>query len=1000
MRMAIKWERHASVYCSIVDGSLMEVGDNFTDEELVPFLPLLSTCLLDPSPSASKTFLSKICDLAMKNELLPYLTLDYICVENDIVFLSKDEGSNGFASLDPTQKLTTLCRALQKNPSLNQEDWLLACLCEENIEELGWLLSLILLNMPNILSVDDLVSKLLGFKDGPDLLTQAAANVSELYLPLVSHLLDMAPTDQVISAARLTTITNLVALNPPLSHSILSRMAETRKDCMFATRVVCERLDDNAVCHFLRTHLLDRKGLVSTLIGKSAAKHTAAVVLNRLLAMIGAAVTSQSVEPLTDLLLSMICLYHRCGLKLPPSDLTLITTFICRRHINSDGHLTAALAALIATPTLTFSMSVPVALSYQVEPHISTWLEWMRAETETSSRPALARDLLYVGLGIVGGRSEAICSYFAETLRLQKVYVHQRQLDQWKTLFINSCLSEADLTVRCATLPITHSLSASSGNRLPIHAMAELMSANAFTKHSVDISSWMQEQLVDLALPIHSHLADLTIRFAIEAAQKNVTGLSPQFVENVFVGEILDESKLTVRILVLLYLLCYRTKKNAVKGEEIYPNSIYTRLPIRYLLSVMETRYDDFARARCHLIRLATDIFPHMLPTVDSLKIAKSRCVGRKITESIEEFEENLCSTDVMVSVKAAQRLDAAPLTDQVRFVPCLARAFISSLDSTPQTYQEIIARVWNRLENVVPRMLYEYCVSTWCKTVTSDQCYKHPCLLFRCDRRILSSPIHFSCFLKIVAFYDQACRIDLMSQVQNSPPLSEEDRASRDVLTHAFDHSQTSILIQTLIEVSDARRMKDDPRDCAAIAQRCEIRKIACDFIHQMFIQDKNLMKLVLFQTWPIEMIRPLVECVPSMFVATEFIQEMLALPDLKRRIFAVCLMAEVGRKYRLPESAASLNLVMDVLNTLLKYAQMPGNHALFTAITPSLGNIIPVFPSLAPLVSTLLLRISSVTRTQLAMNCLDVRPQGSRERKLANAVERVLASRLKVAD
>ncbi|EPB67081.1 hypothetical protein ANCCEY_13822 [Ancylostoma ceylanicum] len=322
-------------------------------------------------------------------------------------------------------------------------------------------------------------------------------------------------------------------------------------------------------------------------------------------------------------------------------------------------------------------MSVPVALSYQVEPHISTWLEWMRAETETSSRPALARDLLYVGLGIVGGRSEAICSYFAETLRLQKVYVHQRQLDQWKTLFINSCLSEADLT------------------------------------------SWMQEQLVDLALPIHSHLADLTIRFAIEAAQKNVTGLSPQFVENVFVGEILDESKLTVRILVLLYLLCYRTKKNAVKGEE-----------------------------------------------------------------------------------------------------------------------------------------------------------------------------------------------------------------------------------------------------------------------------------------TWPIEMIRPLVECVPSMFVATEFIQEMLALPDLKRRIFAVCLMAEVGRKYRLPESAASLNLVMDVLNTLLKYAQMPGNHALFTAITPSLGNIIPVFPSLAPLVSTLLLRISSVTRTQLAMNCLDVRPQGSRERKLANAVERVLASRLKVAD
>ena len=127
-------------------------------------------------------------------------------------------------------------------------------------------------------------------------------------------------------------------------------------------------------------------------------------------------------------------------------------------------------------------MSVPVALSYQVEPHISSWLDWLRKETEKGRRLALARDLLYVGLGIVSGRSEAICAYFAETLRLQKVisviinllhhtrhtllgkvlgkklhfvsfqvFVHQRQLEQWKTLFTSSCLSEAELTARWQT---------------------------------------------------------------------------------------------------------------------------------------------------------------------------------------------------------------------------------------------------------------------------------------------------------------------------------------------------------------------------------------------------------------------------------------------------------------------------------------------------------------------------------------------------------------------
>ncbi|KAK6027862.1 hypothetical protein OSTOST_06104, partial [Ostertagia ostertagi] len=420
------------------------------------------------------------------------------------------------------------------------------------------------------------------------------------------------------------------------------------------------------VCYFLRTHLLDRKGLVSALIGKSATKHTAAVVLNRLLTMISSAVSKQSTEPMMDLLFSIICLYHRCGLKLPPSDLTTITSFICRRHISCDGYLTAALAALIATPTLTFSMSVPVALSYQVEPHISVWFEWLRSESEGGSRQALAKDLLYVGLGIVGGRSDAICSYFAETLRLQKVSIHQRHMEQWKTLFVNSCLSEADVTARCATLPITPSLSSSSGNRLPIHAMAELMSANAFTKHNVDISTWMQSQLVELSLPMHPQLPELTLRFAIESAQKNLSGLSNEFVESVFSGDLLDESKLAVRVIVLLYLLCYKTRIDSARSTGIYANDVYMRLPIRYLLSIMEVRYDDFAKARCHLIRFATDLFSHMLPTVDSLAIASSRCIGVHIKEENAQFGELLCSPDFAVAMTAAQRFDAAPLTDQV----------------------------------------------------------------------------------------------------------------------------------------------------------------------------------------------------------------------------------------------------------------------------------------------------------------------------------------------
>ncbi|CAJ0592748.1 unnamed protein product [Cylicocyclus nassatus] len=100
---------------------------------------------------------------------------------------------------------------------------------------------------------------------------------------------------------------------------------------------------------------------------------------------------------------------------------------------------------------------------------------------------------------------------------------------------------------------------------------------------------------------------------------------------------------------------------------QMYSNSIYTRLPIRHLLSVMETRYDSFSKISCHLIRLTTDLFPHMLSTVTSLKIAKSRFMGVPITESVQEFENDLCSKGIAVCMKAAQKLHNAPLTDQLK---------------------------------------------------------------------------------------------------------------------------------------------------------------------------------------------------------------------------------------------------------------------------------------------------------------------------------------------
>lgn len=73
-----------------------------------------------------KIFLSKICSLAIKSGLMPYLTLDYQSLENDIVVLTKSGGGDGFTNLNPSQKLAALCTALQKG--LNLTPISLSCL--------------------------------------------------------------------------------------------------------------------------------------------------------------------------------------------------------------------------------------------------------------------------------------------------------------------------------------------------------------------------------------------------------------------------------------------------------------------------------------------------------------------------------------------------------------------------------------------------------------------------------------------------------------------------------------------------------------------------------------------------------------------------------------------------------------------------------------------------------------------------------------------------------
>lgn len=80
---------------------------------------------------------------------------------------------------------------------------------------------------------------------------------------------------------------------------------------------------------------------------------------------------------------------------------------------------------------------------------------------------------------------------------------------------------------------------------------------------------------------------------------------------------------------------------------------------------------------------------------------------------------------------------------------------------------------IWHRLENVVPRHVYEATFGYWLENrgVTSDNevLVQQPLMLFKVNERVFSSPPHFQCLIDMLAFYLEANRAWYYSQLHRS---------------------------------------------------------------------------------------------------------------------------------------------------------------------------------------------------------------------------------------
>lgn len=99
------------------------------------------------------------------------------------------------------------------------------------------------------------------------------------------------------------------------------------------------------------------------------------------------------------------------------------------------------------------------------------------------------------------------------------------------------------------------------------------------------------------------------------------------FIKQVFSGDVFDKSKLPIRILCLYYLVIYTYKleianiPKEIVGTKNAPSSyskqLWTNIPIRYLLVMMDSMNKDFHYIRAPLLHFITASMQHLLPDLD-----------------------------------------------------------------------------------------------------------------------------------------------------------------------------------------------------------------------------------------------------------------------------------------------------------------------------------------------------------------------------------------------
>ncbi|GAB1607223.1 integrator complex subunit 2-like [Argonauta hians] len=481
-----------------------------------------------------------------------------------------------------------------------------------------------------------------------------------------------------------------------------------------------------------------------------------------------------------------------------------------------------------------------------------------------------------------------------------------------------------------------------------------------------------------------------------------------------------DQPCLTPQLLMLYYMLLYEDSllnnmKSIVscnRKVKVYPEYVMEEIPINFLIQEAQKNQQFYAGLFSPLLRLLATHYPHLCLVEDWLEetvapVGLFHCTG--------SFSKNACSPeafqkavdDVAMNQKCPlaifQLLDSLlviPARDLLVYADCIVASLPAILSpSVPRRVQDLIKKIWFRLHGLMPRRLRLMTVNALrishngvksAVALSENDITVDPLVVLQCDNRVFRCPPVLEIVLRVLEAYIQACRVFLSSHIASHPLMetpsfniaSDQDKKDKEKqlqdktsvsveqerkeLKNALTSAQESAVVQILLEC--CLRLPEEKKETSLLSNLREVQCLICCFLHQMFIADPNLAKLVHFQGYPSELLPITVAGIPSMHICFDFIRELLSQPQMEKQMFAIELASHLCLQYALPKAMSIARLIINIMFTVLGALSAEERAEFLIKTVPSLVLICQAFPPLCEDVNSLLMQIGRVSMATLS--------------------------------